>query len=1303
MQDITFPPELPVTQRRDDIARAISDHQVVIVAGETGSGKTTQLPKIALQLGAKRIAHTQPRRIAARAVAERIAEELGSELGDLVGYQVRFTDKVSADTRVRVMTDGILLNQIHRDKLLKQYDTIIIDEAHERSLNIDFLLGWLHRILPKRPDLKVIITSATIDPESFAKHFADSHGNPAPVIEVSGRTYPVEVRYRPLDPDPTPETDQEPEQRAAPARGNNASSNNTRSNNATGKRKQAAQRAEPLELVDAIEQSVVEITREGPGDILVFLSGESEIRDAQDTLQGLNARLRQPLEILPLYGRLSAAEQHRVFSKSGSARRVILATNVAETSLTVPGIVYVIDGGTARISRYNTRSKVQHLPIEAISQASAGQRAGRAGRTQPGVVVRLYSEEDYLARPEYTDPEILRTGLASVMLQMMSLGLGDIAKFPFLTPPDKRGISDGLTLLTELGAVEKGRITRIGRALSRLPIEPRFARMLVEAQRFGVTDEVRALVAGLTIQDVRERPEAERGRADQLHARFTDPEGDLITLLNLWNYLQEQQRALSSSAFRRLCRKEFLNYLRVREWMDLVRQLTSATKNMPVLGDEVATGSPAEAIHRAVLAGLLSRLGVRDDAQRRDIRGSKRKKAQEYIGSRGTRFVLFPGSVLAKAPPEFVMSVELVETSRLFARGNAVVNPAWAEELAGPLAKRQVSEPHWEKSQGAAVAYERVTLFGVPLIERRRIQFARVDAEHTRELFIRHALVEGDWDSPQAFDRANWQLRRELEQLEERSRRRDIVADDDAIYAFYDERIPADVVSMRSFEGWWRKQQNETPKLLHLTRDDLVEGEEASDTEFPRVWQYGDQRLKLRYRFDPTAQDDGVTLSVPLPLLPRLEQADFAKLVPGFREELVANLIKSLPKSIRKHVVPANDWAKRLLDEIGAELDREDSPSLTTLLAGAIRRHTSQPVTADDFDFERLPHHLTPTFRVIDERGKTLGAGKDVDQLKHTFKDQVRGKVASVTQRVQPGAVTHEIEQKGLTSWSFGDLPEHIDAAYDKRGHGGVVRAYPAIVDRKKHVDIVLVADQAEQRRLSARGVRRLVLLSTPSPASYIREHLSNDEKLLLGGGPYHTLDEAITDVSLATVDGLIERLAPGGMVREAAVFEKIADTYARTLIDDIYRGIALTAATLNEARLARKAIEKATSLHTLGQVKDASAQLDALVFAGFVSRTGLAQLDRLPVYLRAIRHRMEQLQANAGRDRVWQNEIDRVSEAYEKAGGSFPLAPDAPSPLPEVRWLIEELRISLFAQQLGTRGTVSAKRIMKALTGQAQ
>ncbi|WP_449283573.1 DUF3418 domain-containing protein [Leucobacter sp.] len=1358
---ISFPEDLPVSQMRDEIEAAIRDHQVVIVAGETGSGKTTQLPKIALSLGRERIAHTQPRRIAARTIAERIAEELGSELGGLVGYQVRFTDRVSADTRIRLMTDGILLNAIHRDRDLSAYDTIIIDEAHERSLNIDFLLGYLKTLLPRRPDLKVIITSATIDPESFAAHFADAAGEPAPIVEVSGRTYPVEIRYRPLV-----EKIERPDPKNGPPR------------------VQTIER----DLFDAIGDAVEELGREAPGDVLVFLSGEAEIRDAADALRGRVGRDRaRPVEILPLYGRLSAAEQHRVFerSKTAGARRIVLATNVAETSLTVPGIRYVVDAGTARISRYSARSKVQRLPIESVSQASANQRSGRSGRTSPGIAIRLYSEEDFAGRPEFTEPEIRRTGLASVILQMLALGLGDIARFPFLTPPDQRGIADGLGLLAELGAVEASpvgrekrvdgqapdpgsgsktrssggrkhpgsgpshRITRIGRELSRLPIEPRFARMVVEARRHDVVAEVLAIVAGLTIQDVRERPQAERGRADELHARFADPQGDLMTLLNLWSHLQEQQDALSSSAFRRLCKAEYLNFLRVREWMDLYRQLSriagvrrvdpatrelaqddqGTRRNAPIghpARSEARTRHPArseaesrdpangtgagsgDAIHRSILAGLLSQLGVRDDRQDRSApargRGAAgaggRRPAQEYVGSRGTRFVLYPGSVLAKKPPEVVMSVELVETSRLFARSNAVVDPAWAEELAGPLAKRQLSEPRWEKKQGAAVAYERVTLYGVPIVDRRRVQLSRFDAAHARELFIRHALVDGEWDSPQAFDRANRQLRRELEQLEERTRRRDIVGDDEAVFEFYDARIPQQVTSVRDFEGWWKQEQRKQPKLLTMRREDLLEDETegVDESEFPRQWTHGDQTLRLKYRFDPTAEDDGVTVNVPLPLLPRLEGSDFEKLVPGLRQELVTALIKTLPKAIRKHVVPAADWARTLLEAAGPQLDTATSPPLTRLLADEIRRRTSVPVSPEDFDPSRLPAHLTPTFRVVDGRGRTVGAGKDLTQLQTAHKDRAAQGVAKVAAAALPKS---ELERTGATGWDFGELPRHVDTAYAKGRGGagaGVVRAYPAIVDRRTSVDLVLVADAAEQARLSRRGIRRLLTLSSPSPASYVREHLSNQEKLLLGAGPYRTLDAAIADVSLAVADRAIRRHAPDGLVWSAAVFASIADEYARSLIDEIYAAIALTARVLDAARLARKAIDGAKSIQVLAQVAGAAAQVDGLVFDGFVSRTGLAQLSRLPVYLEAVQLRMRALTENPGRDRAWQNEVDRALALFEEAGGSIPPPPDTPDHLVRARWLIEELRVSLFAQQLRTAEPVSLQRIQKAL-----
>ncbi|MCR2827951.1 ATP-dependent RNA helicase HrpA, partial [Microbacterium sp. zg.Y909] len=905
---IVYPPELPVSAARDEIARAIAENQVVIVAGATGSGKTTQLPKICLELGRTRIAHTQPRRIAARTIAERVAEEMQVPLGTTVGYKVRFTDNVSADTRVALVTDGILLNEIHRDKLLRRYDTIIIDEAHERSLNVDFLIGYLRRILPRRPDLKIIVTSATIDPESFAKHFADAAGNPAPIIEVSGRTYPVEIRYRGRVAGPGADgEDDGPDD------------------------------------VDALLGALRELDREPAGDVLVFLPGEAEIRDAMDAVRGMYAKDTAPTEVLPLYGRLSSAEQHRVFERStvaGLRRRVILATNVAETSLTVPGIKYVIDAGTARISRYSARSKIQRLPIEAVSQASAQQRSGRAGRTSDGIAIRLYTEEDFTSRPEYTEPEILRTSLASVILQMLALGFGDITEFPFLTPPDSRGVKAAFDLLVELGAVrpstgsgtgpstgsgtgrtrEAWRLTDIGREIARLPIDPRFARMLIEARRLEVAGDVLAIVAGLSIQDVRERPEERREEADRLHARFTDPTSDFLSLLNLWNHLREQQSELGSSAFRRMCRAEHLNYVRVREWFDVHRQLRQLT-GAPRPQDGAA--DPAR-VHRAILSGLLSHLGILDTRSTssatatggRAAKAPKGRPRAEYRGARGARFAIFPGSGLRKASPDAVMAAELVETSRLYARTVAAIDPEWAEELAGDLAHRTLSDPHWSKDAGAAVAAEKVTLFGLEIVPRRRVQLARIDRPLARELFLRHALVDGDWNVTHldkrltAFERRNLELRRRLEKIEERERRRDILAGDEAVYAFYASRVPQDVYDVRSFEAWWRDASARTPRLLDLSEADLVDdASRADERDFPMRWQQGDQVLSLAYRFEPGAPDDGVSVVVPLALLAQLKPDGFDWQVPGLRGELIAGLLRALPKAIRRSVVPAADWA----------------------------------------------------------------------------------------------------------------------------------------------------------------------------------------------------------------------------------------------------------------------------------------------------------------------------------------------------------------------------------------------------------
>ncbi|MGH3269013.1 MAG: ATP-dependent RNA helicase HrpA, partial [Trebonia sp.] len=889
---ISYPEELPVSQRRDDIAQAIKDHQVVIVAGETGSGKTTQLPKICLELGrgvTGQIGHTQPRRIAARTVAERIAEETSTQLGTAVGYKVRFTDKSGDNTLVKVMTDGILLNEIASDRDLYRYDTLIIDEAHERSLNIDFILGYLRQLLPRRPDLKVIITSATIDPERFAAHFAIDD-QPAPIIEVSGRTYPVEVRYRPIA---------GPEQRDT----------------------------EDRDQIQAIGDAIDELSANGPGDILVFFSGEREIRDTADALKG-----RKNLEVLPLYGRLSAAEQHRVFelpaSRTMSHRRVVLATNVAETSLTVPGIRYVIDPGTARISRYSLRTKVQRLPIEPISQASANQRKGRCGRVADGICIRLYSEEDFDSRPAYTDPEIQRTNLASVILQMAAARLGDVRAFPFVDPPDPRSITDGVRLLEELNAMKSDRLTDTGRKMARLPVDPRIARMIIEADRQGCAREVLVIAAALSIQDPRERPADNQQAADTAHHRFAQPESDFLTFLALWDYLTDRQRELSGSAFRRLCRAEFLNYLRVREWQDLHAQLQSLSADLG-LGIDSSSSERAR-VHTALLAGLLSHVGLKVVLPARQGTPPERgrRPLPEYLGARGTRFAIFPGSALARKPPDWVVAAELVETSRLWGRIVASVEPEWVEPVAAHLVKRSYSEPRWSKNRGAVIATEKVTLYGIPIIADRTVNFARIDPDTARELFIRHALVEGDWETRHHFFRDNATLLAEAAELEQRARRRGLVAGEDALFEFYDARVPADVTSARHFDAWWKRQRHQAPDLLTLTLDDLLSAEaaELDSAAYPEVWTSetqgpaaaGQRALSLSYAFEPGTETDGVTIDIPLSTLNQARPEEFSWQVPGLRHELVTELIRSLPKALRRELVPAPDVAREVLARLGS-------------------------------------------------------------------------------------------------------------------------------------------------------------------------------------------------------------------------------------------------------------------------------------------------------------------------------------------------------------------------------------------------
>ncbi|MDQ1464298.1 MAG: ATP-dependent helicase HrpA, partial [Actinomycetota bacterium] len=1056
---ISYPPLLPIVEAKDEIAAAIRDHQVVIVAGETGSGKTTQLPKICLELGRGvrgMIGHTQPRRIAARTVAERIAEELGTPLGEAVGYKVRFTDQVSPGSYIKLMTDGILLAELQQDRELSRYDTLIIDEAHERSLNVDFILGYLKQLLPRRPDLKVVVTSATIDPLRFSRHFDD-----APVIEVSGRVYPVEVRYRPLVDDAVAEADD----------------------------------AEPRDQIQAICEAVKELTAQGSGDVLVFLSGEREIRDTAEAVRKL--ALPQT-EVLPLYARLSAAEQHRVFEPH-TERRIILATNVAETSLTVPGIRYVVDPGTARISRYSHRTKVQRLPIEPVSQASANQRKGRCGRTSDGICIRLYSESDFLSRPEFTDPEILRTNLASVILQMASLGLGDLAAFPFVEPPDRRQVNDGIQLLEELGAFEQAkadprtRLTALGRRLSQLPVDPRIGRMILQAADQGCVREVIVIAAALSIQDPRERPLEHQQAADDSHARFADKESDFFAYLNLWQYLREQQQELSSSRFRRLCKAEFLNFLRIREWQDVESQLRQVARTLGVRLN--SSDGDRGAIHQSLLAGLLSHIGMRDV----ETRG--------YLGARGSKFAIFPGSALFKVQPRWVMAAELVETTRLWGRVVAKIEPEWAESLAAHLVLRIYSEPHWEANRGSVVAFEKVTLYGVPIVASRKVAYGRIDAELSRELFIRHALVEGDWHTPHRFFHDNRALLEEVEELERRARRRDIVVDDETLFAFYDERLPAHVVSGRHFDSWWKQVRKRQPDLLSFAASMLVTEHAAAVAghDYPDSWPVDDLRLPVTYQFEPGTESDGVTVRVPVGVLNRVHADEFSWQVPGLRLDLVAALIRALPKPLRRHFVPAPDVARAALDH----LDPAAGGSLLEALADELHSSTGVDVRREDFELERVPAFLQITFVVVDVAGVALGRGKDLDVLRARLAPAVREEIAQA-------AVS--IERTGLRGWDFDPLP----ASYEQRRDGLVVRGFPALFDEGPTVGVRVLETAALARQATWAATRRLLLLNVASPAKLLQRQLGNDAKLALSRNAPGGVTPLLDDCLAAALDEII-------------------------------------------------------------------------------------------------------------------------------------------------------------------------------------
>ena len=1486
---IVYPEELPVSARREEIATAIAEHQVIIVAGETGSGKTTQLPKICLELGrgvTGMIGHTQPRRIAARSVAERIASELGTPIGrdGVVGYQVRFTEEVGENTLVKLMTDGILLAEIQSDPQLRRYDTIIVDEAHERSLNIDFILGYLARLLPQRPDLKVIITSATIDSERFAEHFGreltGDRGQPftvpAPVIEVSGRTYPVEVRYRPLAPD-----DVEPDSDDAGSRSADASSEirpapaapgelseaelealtspdpavraaararreairsdagstalSLRNQGARGKGRSragstgtGAGAGEPKDQVTGILDAVDELLGEPSGDILVFLAGERDIRDTEAALiDHLGARYtpdgrsRTPgaIEVVPLYSRLSAAEQHRVF-EAHQVRRIVLATNVAETSLTVPGIRYVIDPGLARISRYSNRTKVQRLPIEPVSRASANQRAGRCGRVADGIAIRLYSQGDFEARPEYTEPEILRTSLASVILQMAALGLGAVEDFPFLDAPDSRQVRSGLQLLTEIGAIEPAgaasarsddapdrgrrgpRLTEIGRRLARLPIDPRLGRMLLEAGELGCVGEVMVIVAALSIQDVRERPADKQEASDALHRRFADPTSDFLTYLNLWRYLRTQSRELSGSAFRRMCRAEFLHYLRVREWQDVhtqlrqlarplgldaapvelptARSIRAATEalepgshaaqiaNGGVAAAVVALGRSADtpdadAIHRSLLVGLLSNVGNWDERRR------------EYAGARGTRFTIWPGSGLRRKTYDWVMTAELVETSRLFARTVAKVDSRWIEQVAdrAGLTRHVFGEPYWSTRQGAAMVHEKVLLYGMTLVADRPATLASVGTDSARqvarEMFIRSGLVEGGWHARHGFVERNRELVEELQDVERRRREHGLLADDTALFDFYDDRVPEEVTSAAAFDAWWKEQRRTTPDLLDFTRELLLPGG-GDASGFPDTWVQGDLTLGLDYVFEPGHPEDGVSVQVPVEVLGRLSPEGFDWLVPGMRAELCVATIRALPKRVRRQLVPAPDVGAQVRAQIEQEFPTPPGASCPEVpfeeaFSRVVFRLKGVEITEADWAeaAERLPDHLAMGFAALDARGRVIGRGRDLVSLQQRLsgkteaavRSAVRGALAQAMAEAQEhqgsrgtggrsgrkgrkkkgqqvavaqcpdgaagttgtaGAGAGLEERQGLTDWPSG-VPglgdpdgSTIPASVESAGRAGlVVRGYPALVAASpRSADLRILPDAIAQVGAHSAGVTALALARTALATARVTSRWSAQESLILAASPYRSTEALVEDMQVAAGRMVAGRWAasasgtPLTEVRTREVFKSLVGVMRDELEDEVYRVARYAAAALKAAREVDRVVGAHTSLTLLGTLQEVREHAAALVSDGFIAATPPEYLAHLERYLRALAMRVEKASSSpsaSSQDAALSFQVSQAQEVVDRArtkAASLPTDPQREALLEEARWMVEELRVSLFAQTLGTSRKVSLQRVTK-------
>ena len=1239
LPNVTYPEELPISSKRGEIGDAIHAHQVVIVCGETGSGKTTQLPKICLELGRGlqgMIGHTQPRRIAARAVAARVAAELHTPLGDAVGFQVRFSDKTSADNYIKVMTDGILLAQTQADRWLSQYDTLIIDEAHERSLNIDFLLGYIKHLLPRRPELKLIITSATIDADRFSAHFDN-----APVVEVSGRLYPVDVWYRPFDEDDEDEHE--------------------------------------IDLPEAIVNAVDEVTaRTTSGDVLVFLPGEREIRDAAEALR---KRHPQGMEILPLFARLSAQDQERIFSSSGATRRIVLATNVAETSLTVPGIRFVVDSGLARINRYSYRNKVELLQIEKISRASANQRAGRCGRVMNGICVRLYGEEDFKARAEFTDPEILRSSLASVILRMGALKLGDIEDFPFVDAPASRMIADGYQLLAELGAVDEARaLTPVGQQLANLPIDPRVARMLVAAKQESCLAEVLIIAAALSVQDPRERPMDKKEAVTQAHAEFVDDRSDFQAYLSIWKWFEEA--LVHKKSNRKLvqdCHERFLSYLRLREWRELHGQLHALVAEMGWRLNE----KPAryDEIHRALLAGLLGNIGFKSD------------EAGIYLGARQIKFVLSPASGLKKKGPKWVMAAELTETTRLYARCMAAIEPEWIERLALHLAKRSYREPHWSKDSGSVIAYEQVSVYGLVVVHKRSVQYGPIEPKEARELFIRGALVAGHYSGRAEFLEYNRHLIEDVQQLEHKSRRHDVLVDDEAIFAFYAERIPEGIFSAVDFEKWRRPAERGNPKLLFLSREYLMRhaAEQITEELFPDTLSVGMQTFDLSYRFDPGHALDGVTMIVPLHLLNQLDERRCEWLVAGLLRDKITYLLKGLPKGLRKHFVPVPQVVTTCLEILDA-----DSGPLTEALSQTLFAKIGVDVPPDAWDVADLPPHLLMNFRVIDEKEHEIATGRDLPALRNQLGVKAR--------RTFSETASSAFERKGSVTWDFDELPEQVEV---DRGRGKLI-GYPAIVDEGKSVGLTLLDTEAEADAVTHRGLRRLFQLALPEQVKSLARSLPGFNEMQLR---YSLLDDPGSGKpdKAAVADRLRDELVTAicdraffveqEPVRNRKQFETRVAKGKMRLMDVAQEICRIANEILAENQTLRAKISQPAYAAWPRALADIRAQLKELLSPGFLAGVPFERLKHYPRYIRAIAMRLDKIASNPERDANWQQQLARYWQTYQtKLIADRARGVRSPK-LEDMRWMLEELRVSLWAQQLKTPYPVSFKRVEKFLT----